>query len=191
MLCQQRCATPADCGTASSPLYDASHYACEATTCRWLGCGAGATGDAECQAAFGRASYLCRAIGGLRQCVVGCATASDCPASPTPAFDTDNYECVSGLCEYRGCNTDAECASTFADARYVCRRATLPDTGLPIPTAERNCVLGCGTAADCSTASAAFDADNYECVDTACVYRGCNTDAECAASFSSPSYLCR
>lgn len=189
-FCQKSCGVAADCAVPSVALYDASHYACEAGLCRWLGCSAGSAGDGECRAAFSSSAFACRDVGGLRQCVRTCGAPADC-ATPSAAYDADNYACVAGLCEYRGCNDDAECASTFADARYVCRRAQPPDTGLPLPTAERNCVLGCATASDCSTASAAFDADNYACVETACVYRGCNDDAECAASFSSSAYVCR
>ena len=116
--------------------------------------------------------------------------AADC-GSGTPAFDTDNYSCTAGTCRYDGCNTDTECRSTFGSSAHICATAAPPDTGLPIPLAERNCVLGCTGAADCSTGSAAFDADNYACISGACRYEGCNDDAECRASFMSATYVCR
>jgi hypothetical protein len=47
------------------------------------------------------------------------------------------------------------------------------------------------TAADCRTTSAAFDADHYECRGDACHYVGCNSDTECASSFSDTRYVCR
>ena len=122
-------------------------------------------------------------------CQRGCAVAADC-ASPSPLYDASHYACESGACRYLGCNDDAECASTFASSAYVCRAVMPPDVGLPIPTAARNCVLGCASASDCAT-SAAFDADNYRCDVDACVYTGCNTDAECASTFASSSYVCR
>lgn len=186
-FCRIGCAAAADCATPSVALYDATHYVCEASLCRWTGC----QDDAECRAAFSRADYACRDVGGLSQCVDTCATSADC-GSGTAAFDGDNYECVSGVCSYTGCRDDAECAATFASSRYVCRRATLPDTGIPIPTAERNCVLGCASASDCALSAGAFDADNYTCnADGACVYVGCNDDAECRASFMAERYVCR
>jgi hypothetical protein len=186
-FCRIGCAAPADCATAGVALYDASHYACEAGLCRWTGCRA----DDECRAVFMRADYACRDVGGLAQCVQTCATATDC-GSGTAAFDGDNYECRGGVCTYTGCRDDVECAATFSSSRYVCRRASLPDTGLPIPTAERNCVLGCASASDCAQASGAFDADNYTCsAEGACVYAGCRDDAECCASFMADRYVCR
>lgn len=76
--------------------------------------------------------------------------------------------------------------------RVLCRDVLPPDTGLPIPTAARNCVLGCAVASDCSTGSAAFDADNYTCLPSGgCRYAGCNSDAECVSSFMRSGYLCR
>ena len=53
-------------------------------------------------------------------CVLTCATVADC-AMGSAAFDSDNYECDAGVCRYRGCNTDGECASSFMDSRYLCR----------------------------------------------------------------------
>lgn len=186
-FCRIGCTAAADCATAGIALYDASHYRCDAGSCTWTGCAS----DEECRAAFARSDYACRDVGGLPQCVDTCTSSADC-GSGTAAFDADNYECVAGACEYRGCRDDAECAATFASAAYVCRRASLPDTGLPIPTAERNCVLGCTSPADCATSSGAFDADNYACnTEGACVYTGCNDDAECRASFMADRYVCR
>lgn len=186
-FCRIGCAAAADCATPSIALYDESHYRCADTLCEWTGC----RSDDECRAAFSRSDYACRDVGGLSQCVDTCTTAAEC-GSGTAAFDADNYECVSGACEYRGCRDDAECAATFSSSRYVCRRASLPDTGIPIPTAERNCVLGCTSASDCATSGGAFDADNYTCNgEGACVYTGCNDDAECRASFMAERYVCR
>lgn len=184
-FCQLGCATSSDCTTPSA-AFDADNYACEETRCRYTGC----NDDAECQSTFMNSDYLCREVSGLNTCVEGCAVEADC-GTASAAFDADNYRCSAGHCEYQGCNDDAECASTFLDARYVCRDVDPPDRGLPIPVALRNCVLGCSVASDCSTSSAAFDADNYECRESACRYTGCNDDAECAGSFSDARYVCR
>ena len=184
-LCWIGCAADIDCDS-SSPAYDRDNYRCVSGACRWQGCNA----DTECAATFGDARWVCRDLGGLASCVQSCATASDC-GSGTPAFDADNYSCAAGTCRYDGCNTDTECRSTFGSSAYVCAAVTPPDTGLPIPAADHNCVLGCSSAADCSTGSAAFDADNYACVSGSCRYEGCNDDAECRASFMSTGYVCR
>jgi hypothetical protein len=52
------------------------------------------------------------------------------------------------------------------------------------------CVERCSGPSDCGTFGA-FDGDNYDCVDGACIYLGCNNDEECALSFSSSAYICR
>lgn len=54
-ICMKRCTSPASCVVPnSSPLYDASHYACEAGYCRYTGC----RSTSECAGA-GLAGYLC------------------------------------------------------------------------------------------------------------------------------------
>ena len=126
----------------------------------------------------------------LSFCQLGCTAAANCTTA-SAAFDADNYRCDTGRCVYTGCNGDAECAATFSDPRYVCRAVVPPSGGLPVPEAAQNCVLGCTVASDCSTPSAAFDADNYECIEGACHYTGCNADAECASTFSDVRYICR
>jgi hypothetical protein len=62
---------------------------------------------------------------------------------------------------------------------YVCRdTAALLFPGLE---GVRACVYACQAAADCAmpSAGAAFDADNYACIDGACVWTGCNSTEEC------------
>ena len=186
-FCRASCVAPADCPPPGGlALYAPDDYACEAGVCRWLGC----DDDSECRAAFGRMDYACRDQGGLPQCVQTCASSASC-GSGSGAFDADNYECSAGVCSYLGCNTDAECVATFSDSRYVCRRVEPPALGLPVPVAERNCVLGCTTRSDCRTASPVADEDNYECREGACIYTGCNDDGECRAAFMSSTYVCR
>jgi hypothetical protein len=184
-LCRIGCTTASDC-TSASPAFDADNYRCDAGACVYTGCNT----DAECEASFSSTAYRCSSVDGFRLCVQECAAPSDCGGGGG-AFDADNYRCDAGACVYTGCNTDAECAASFSSSAYVCREAVPPDTGLPLPTARRNCVLGCTTSADCTTGTAAFDADNYRCEGGACRYSGCNDDAECRASFMSSGYVCR
>ena len=184
-FCVLGCAVEADCTTAS-PAFDADNYVCEGDTCRYTGC----VDDAECRATFGSTDYVCRDPGtGVRSCLEACGGSADC-GSATPAFDADNYTCDGGSCRYLGCNDDAECEATFGGA-YGCIEADPPPTPLPIPTARRNCVRRCASADDCATDSGAFGADNYVCEGGGCSYVGCNDDAECRASLSSSSYVCR
>ena len=184
-LCVLGCGVDADC-TTSSPAFDADNYRCDAGACVYTGCNT----DAECRTTFSNPDYVCRDPGtGLASCLESCATSADC-GSGTPAFDADNYRCDGGVCIYTGCNTDAECESTFIGG-YGCFDVEPPATPLPLPTATRNCVRRCATADDCATDSGAFGADNYRCEAAACRWEGCNDDAECRTSLSSSAYVCR
>ena len=64
------------------------------------------------------------------------------------------------------------------------------DSGPPVPTVSF-CVLGCAVGSDCTTASPAFDADNYRCEGGQCRYTGCVDDAECQATFGATRWICR
>ena len=102
--------------------------------------------------------------------MVTCDAPADCDLGAGPAYDADNYACVSGGCVYQGCNTTSEC-QTLGD--YVCH-----DAGL----GTRHCFPACAGPADCDLgAGPAFDADNYTCDEGACLYAGCNDTSECAA----------
>lgn len=183
-LCQQTCSTAADCATASA-AYDADNYACEGGICRWKGCNS----DEECKSSFASSAYACRTVSGVKQCVKACASASDCSMG-SAAYDADNYACEAGSCRWIGCNTDAECASSFASSDYVCR--SLPGGFDPLtPTPGKYCLKACATASDCATASAAYDEDNYACESGLCKYVGCKSDGECQSAFMKPSYACR
>lgn len=185
MVCQLGCSTGADCTTGSA-AFDADNYRCEAGVCRYTGC----NDDAECRATFSSDRYVCRDPGtGVRSCVQACAIPADC-GSGTPAFDADNYRCDGGICVYEGCRDDVECEATFGGA-YGCFTQEPPETPLPVPTADRNCVRRCTTPSDCGTDGGAFGADNYTCEGGACRYAGCNDDTECRASLSSDAYVCR
>lgn len=114
----------------------------------------------------------------IEVCLAPCSTPADCAVPNAPAFDVDNYACDDGACRYLGCNTDAEC---MAQGDFVCR----DQFGLS------TCLVGCTTPSDCGVqTSPAYDADNYACDAGACIYTGCNSDAECQASVGS-NYACR
>jgi len=99
-------------------------------------------------------------------CVESCTSAADCGGTFS-YMDEDNYRCDEGACMYTGCNSDTECA-VLGD--YVCAQY---ENG-------KTCVQACSSAADCSLDFAYMDEDNYRCEQGACVYEGCNSDAECA-----------
>jgi hypothetical protein len=187
-FCIATCSAPSDCATASA-AFDGDNYACDTGTCRYIGC----KSDDECRSSFASALYACRSVSGSTTptCVHVCSAPADCTvASGGTAYDADNWSCESKSCKYLGCNTDDECRSSFGGGSYVCRTISVPGLD-PLPTALKNCVKSCSTPTDCSTTSAAFDADNYACESGACRYKGCNSDAECKASFSKSNYACK
>lgn len=113
-VCVPTCGTAADCATGpAGSIIDADNYACDGGKCRWTGCNS----TAECTAANMSQAWACRDVGGLMTCVRTCSTPADC-ASPSAPYDADNYACVAGACEWRGCNTTAECMTIDPD--WVC-----------------------------------------------------------------------
>jgi hypothetical protein len=171
--CQTGCAVPADCA-AGPPggTADVDNYACVDEVCAWTGCNS----TAECVATLGDPDSACEIAFGtlVPTCWQTCDLAADC-ASPggNVVFDADNYECTGGLCQWTGCNSNAECAAGIPSAP-IC---AVPPHGQVIPT----CLQACDTPADCASPSAPFDADNYACDGGACIYEGCNSTAECAS----------
>ena len=110
-------------------------------------------------------------------CLPPCSSAADCVIDNAgPYFDADNYSCDNGGCMHTGCNSDAECEGSIPG--YVCRQSNGADTSY--------CVASCTNADQCAqpTAGPAYDADNYSCDDGGCVWTGCNSDSECAASLA-------
>lgn len=106
-------------------------------------------------------------------CLIPCSTVDDCTDGLADT-DVDNHECVAGACVWKGCNDDQECSSVYG-AGYVC--ALTPHATI------RACTRACTTPADCDGGNPAHDADNYACVDGACDYLGCSSDAECSDTF--------
>lgn len=182
-VCKQGCATANDCIiNGGGAAYDVDNYACNKGACDYTGCNS----DAECTETFPNLGYVCRTSvpGYPAGCIKGCVAASDCAINGAgPAYDADNYTCSNGGCQYKGCNSDAECQ--FAGPQYICKSFA--------PGAAPACYTACQTAADCPPANAgpAFDVDNYSCSEGFCKYDGCNSDGECDASFPKPGYVCR
>jgi len=161
---------------------------------RWLAllvfvvaCGSGGSGgptadadpnapDADPTAADARPGGQPDAAPAIPACVFRCNTAADCNFG-SAVNDADNYACTDGACVYHGCNNTQECVDTYQSTNYACGNVG----GLPFDT----CLQKCGAPADCATASAAYDADNYRCTGGLCEYIGCNSDQECTTSFGS------
>jgi hypothetical protein len=179
-LCTLTCSVASDCVPADNALQDADNWMCTGGTCLYRGC----LSSSECTAVYG-AGYTCVQFTDypVPTCVESCTVPSDC-VSPSPLFDTDNFQCFGGGCRWAGCNSDSECQDAFADPTYVCEA----QTGLPF----LNCVKPCSFDSDCTAATLpAFDADNYSCTNARCRYLGCFSTAECEASFTTGMYECR
>ena len=116
------------------------------------------------------------AVPAVAVCNARCDGVADCDQG-LPPYDTDNYECRNNACVYTGCTGDAECQALGA---YVCRTIG----GGTLAT----CQYACNGPADCDFGSPPYDADNYTCTNGACVYQGCNGDAECQTL---GNYVCR
>ncbi len=157
-VCVSSCSTAADCGTVFAYM-DEDNYSCENNTCVYTGCNS----DAEC-ADLG--DYVCAEYENTKTCVQSCSVPADC-SNGFAYMDEDNYACEAGSCVYLGCNSDAECTEI---GDYVCH-----STG-----GFSSCLASCQASADCAMDALYADADNYSCEDNACVYTGCNSDAECA-----------
>jgi hypothetical protein len=97
-----------------------------------------------------------------------------------PLLGADNYACEGNKCRWLGCNDTAECTAANNSPAWTC--VTLPGATM------RSCIHTCTTPADCATASAPYDADNYACTDNLCIWQGCNTTAECATV--DPDWVC-
>jgi hypothetical protein len=190
--CLAACAVRADCGVtgaAAGGIYDADNYACQDGGCVWQGCNS----DAECAVDGGQPGQATKCLKnacGPATCRVTCAQTADCvaPGTVSVLMDADNWACEAGLCVWRGCTSTAECRAAYqgipnADA-YVC----VPYDGFS------TCVAGCQAAVDCVGAASLegtfLDADNYACEDGLCRFNGCNSTAECVATYKSAAYMC-
>ncbi len=172
--CAETCASPSDCvGANPTAITDADNYDCD-VHCTYLGC----LGDGECESTFPGLGYGCYEDGPFApSCVKYCSVPADCELGIS-LYSADNYECDGGYCNWTGCNNDTECQEAMQDSTYTCESMT----GYPYD----NCQKNCNSPTDCvaNGATAAYDADNYDCESNLCVYSGCNSDGECQSSFT-------
>lgn len=177
-VCVAGCAVAADCATLpAGTIGDADNYTCDGGRCVWRGC----LSTAECTATYASSEYVCEAAFGaaVPTCWPTCAVAADCANEASPLLGVDNFACDGGKCRWTGCNDTAECTAGNQSPDWRC-----DDRGGDLPS----CWPTCATAADCATASAPYDADNYACDDGLCVWTGCNTTAECMTV--DPDWVC-
>jgi hypothetical protein len=176
--CKPVCGDAGDCAQPS-PAFDFDNWDCVDAACVYLGC----VDAPECQDTFMSANYVCVELDGdtVPTCHPTCSSPFDC-AQPTMAFDADNWDCVDSHCEYLGCASTNECQASFASPNYACE--SLPGDAVP------TCHPTCGSPADCATSSAAFDFDNWDCVDSHCIYLGCNSTDECQESLMTANVVC-
>ena len=174
--CAQICATQIDC-LSPYPLavYDVDNYDCAEGHCEYTGCNS----SAECIESYGE-GYSCYFEAPLVPiCLTTCTSVDDCYTEDSPPqYDADNYQCDDGVCVYTGCISDWECEQS---GDYSCVYYEVTDTML--------CQYACENVADCDLGTEAFDSDNYDCVDGACLWTGCNTTEECTMTYSA-EYEC-
>ena len=189
--CILGCKKAADCITGTpTAISDADNYKCDDGRCVYLGC----LSDAECDEVYGAVTqatgrvYRCNKNGayGYPECTPTCSTAEDCDlygqGSTQYAYDLDNYKCESGLCVFTGCNSDTECENTMSSSDYKC----LPQEY--VGKTVKICTLSCKSAADC--ANSAYPADFYECRNSQCVTKNCESDEWCQ-NYMGADYSCR
>lgn len=142
--------------------------------------GGGGTGGGSTTSASGGGTSTGGAAA-VARCLTDCETNATC-GSDTGAYQSSNYACNGGACEYQGCKTDAECEASFGDPLFICGNDPL----YLLPS----CLKSCQTAADCGLDDGAYAAANYTCDGGECHYQGCKTDAECAITYPSPVFVC-
>ncbi|MFO7734893.1 MAG: hypothetical protein R6W70_01620 [bacterium] len=183
--CAKECSVSEDCAEGVA-IMDADNFSCEDNICVYNGC----NNDKECEETFSSADYACNTEVEIPSCVQRCETPDDCfsSAAEVPAYDADNYSCVSGKCIYTGCNSDEECRKTYeaTEIEYVCDE--IEGAGVP------HCVIFCEAVSQCtqhSSENGAYSEDNYLCEENRCVYKGCNSHKECVNTFEGDErYIC-
>ena len=167
-VCASACTSAADCGSGTA-ADDADNYLCTAGTCVARGC----LNDTEC--ASQSPGTRCRTLPNqpYPSCVKACGVAADC-FTASPAFDADNLRCADGVCQYTGCNNNAECEAIYPGKNALCADN---ETGV------RACYPGCQSAEDCSLHTPLADANNYRCDSNRCIYLGCQSNSECMPTY--------
>ena len=183
--CTPSCTRAADCGTPGDPLYDSSHFTCNAGACVWQGCRAAS----ECKAEAHGGSFACQVAAGdtVPSCVPACRKASDCvaPGNTIAMGDASHFICNAGACQWTGCQSTAECAASLRTNKVACQQLD----GAPTKT----CVPTCATAADCASSQggALTSASHYACKSGVCEWLGCQSTTECVQSLQSARVVCK
>ena len=175
-FCQYACTKASDCLTVTSnAIYDEDNYKCENGKCIYLGC----LSDAECDEVYGNVTaytgrvYRCNKNGayGYPECTPTCSDVADCnlygDGSTQYANDLDNNKCENGLCVFTGCLSDAECEASMYPSGYKCLPQEYSGKTLKI------CTPACQTDTDCPQSGL------YECKDSNCVMKSCESDEWC------------
>lgn len=175
-FCQYACTTASDCVTVgTNAVYDEDNFKCENGRCIYLGC----LSDAECDEVYGAVTeatgrvYRCNKNGayGYPECTPTCSNAADCnlygEGSTQYAYDLDNNKCENGYCVFTGCLSDAECEATTYSDLYKCLPQEYSGKTLKI------CTVACQSDGDCS------DSGLYECKNSQCVAKSCESDEWC------------
>ena len=115
--CIPTCTAAADCAgqTASD---DASHYACTAGRCQWLGC----KSNAECNTAFQSDKLVCVKEGAapVPGCVIACNAPADCAGPAGGAVEASRFTCTNHRCAWLGCESTEECKKLYHNQQMVC-----------------------------------------------------------------------
>lgn len=116
--CIPTCQSAADCAVPGSPLSDASHMACNAGKCVWLGC----KSTNDCATSLHSSRFVCDKPAGATTpvCMPTCQKAADCTVPGSKLNDASHYACNAGKCEWLGCKSTTECASDLHTAKVVC-----------------------------------------------------------------------
>lgn len=182
--CRPACATAADCGMPGDPLYDPSHFSCQAGLCEWRGC----TAASQCSAEAHGGNFLCQRAAGspvpIR--VPACQKSSDCvpPGNTDPLTNANHFACNAGACVWLGCASAADCSAAVHTPNVACERTP----GAPAPT----CVPTCTAASDCAMGGQGplGDSSHYACQAGRCEWLGCKSTAECVQALQSSKFVC-
>jgi len=191
--CTVTCSNDEECTVLGNPtmgIYDEDNWACVDGSCRWTGC----HDKAECavEPSLEGKEYRCiESNCGMRLCLTKCAEVVDCLPSTYAgtAFDNDNYACEGGICRYLGCMSDEECTDSYKVAgeprTFECVEG---NEGVGV------CMASCFSPIDCVPAgsNAIVDSNNWACQEFHCVYKGCQSTAECedVYQYSPQDWVC-
>jgi hypothetical protein len=179
--CKPTCKTASDCGQSGEALQDASHFACEAGRCTWLGC----KSTSECASALHTSDVTCATTPGqdVPICVATCQSPADCAVAGNTLGDASHFACEAGQCRWTGCKSTSECAAALGTTKTTCGKPSGEATPICLPT--------CQKAADCAIPGTPMnDAGHFACKAGKCEWLGCKSTAECSAALHLANVVC-